>query len=471
MSAALEPAAGNRSGFIRFDIPEVWMRFLLALLGLILAFAAALFSTVTRESGSLWGTVILASISLALAVVVGITTVPYLARRVAGGRVRDAFNYDVTGVGIIYVLTVLLIGVAALNTGNNLLYVIVAAMLAAIVVSGLASAVVLRELELDIRLPENVFAGTATLGKIVVRNRRKWLPSFSISVVPLKQKVPAQWQWVATTFGFPPGQPAAEQWVRIPDRQLRRVASGTAAPPGIFDDSAYFPYVPPAAELSAELELCFPRRGRYQQNSFGLATRFPFAFLTKTRRVALSREILVYPAVDTADEFFEVLPLITGEFESFARGRGDDLYLIREYMAEDSARHVDWKATAKSGSLKVREFSREDERKLRLVFDNPAPGTVSEQAYENAVAAAASLGWHFAESNAELSFVAQGCGGEADIHGFLAYLATVGPQVSASALDDLENSGGYNVILTSRPQTAIPAHLWNCSYFIFIGAV
>jgi len=471
ISAALDPAAGNRSGFMGFDIPEVWMRFLLALLGLILAFAAALFSTVTRESGSLWGTVILASTALALAVIVGLATVPYLARRVAGGRVRDAFNYDVTGVGIIYVLTVLLIGVAALNTGNNLLYVIVAAMLAAILVSGVASAVVLRELELDIRLPEHVFAGAATLGKIVVRNRREWLPSFSISVVPLKQKASAQWQWVSTTFGFPPGQPAAKQWVRLPDRQLRRVAASPATANEIFNESAYFPYIPAAAELSAELELCFPRRGRYQQNSFGLATRFPFAFLTKTRRVPLAREILVYPPVDTTDEFFEVLPLIAGEFESFARGRGDDLYLIREYMPEDSARHVDWKATAKSGSLKVREFSREDERKLRLVFDNPAPGTVSEQAYENAVTAAASLGWHFAESNADLSFVAQGCRAEADVHDFLGYLATVGPQVSASALDDLENSGGYNVILTNRQQGEIPTHLWNCSYFIFIGAV
>ena len=95
--------------------------------------------------------------------------------------------------------------------------------------------------------------------------------------------------------------------------------------------------------------------------------------------------------MEPTDEFFEVLPLITGEFETFARGRGDDLYRIREYMPEDSARHVDWKATAKSGSLKVREFSREDERKVRLVFDNPSPGTVSEQAYENAVTLAASL--------------------------------------------------------------------------------
>ncbi len=470
ISAAPAPAAAvpSRSRFLQFEIPEIWKRFLLALLGLILAFAAALFSTVARESGSLWTTVILASIALTLAVVVGLTTVPYLARRVAGGRVRDAFNYDVTGVGIIYVVTVLLIGVAALNTGNNLLYVIVAAMLAAILVSGVASAIVLRHLELDVRLPEQVFAGRPTQGKIVIRNRGGWLPSFSISVVPIQQKSSAKWQSVPTTFGFPPGRPAAQQWVRLPDRQFRRVADG-ATPPGIFTESAYFPYIPAAAELAAELDLCFPRRGRYQQNSFGLATRFPFAFLTKTRRVALAREILVYPAVETTDEFFEVIPLITGEFETFARGRGDDLYLIREYMPEDSARHVDWKATAKSGSLKVREFSREDERKLRVVFDNPAPGTVSEQAYENAVTAAASLGWHFAEANADLSFVAQDYRGGADIHHFLEYLATVAPRSASSLLDGLEISGDYNIILTTRPRGTIPANLWACSYFIFIG--
>ena len=470
ISAALARTASTRfrAPFLGFEIPEVWVRFLLALLGLVLAFAAALFSTVARESGSLWTTVILASIALALAVVVGLTTVPYLARRVAGGRVRDAFNYDVTGVGIIYVLTVLVIGVAALNTGNNLLYVIVAAMLAAILVSGVASAIVLRDLELDVRLPEQVFAGRPTLGRIVVRNPRRWLPSFSISVVPLKQKNSAHWQWVPTTFGFPPGHPAAKQWVRLPDRQLRRVIGG-AAPPGIFTEAAYFPYIPAAAELSAELELCFPRRGRYQQNSFGLATRFPFAFLTKTRRVPLAREILVYPPVELTGEFLEALPLITGEFETFARGRGDDLYLIREYTPEDSARHVDWKATAKSGSLKVREFSREDEPRLRLVFDNPGPGTVSVQAYENAVTAAASLGWRFAEGNAQLSFVAQGYRAGADIHDFLAYLATVDPQAAPSVLDTLEISGDFNVILTPRPRGTIPAMLWACSYFIFIG--
>jgi len=147
------------SRFLHLDIPEVWVRFLLAIVGLTLAFGAALFSTVSRESGNLWATLVLASAALLLAVVVGLTTVPYLARRVAGAGLRDAFDYEVTKVGIVYVAIVLVIGIAALNTGNNLLYIVVAAMLAAILISGFASAIVLRGLQLDVRLPEHVFAG------------------------------------------------------------------------------------------------------------------------------------------------------------------------------------------------------------------------------------------------------------------------------------------------------------------------
>src|SRR2546427_10405200 len=161
------------SRLLHSGVSEVWVRFLLAIAGLILAFAAALFSSVARESGNLWATLILASAALLLATIVGLTTVPYLARRVAAVCIRDAFDYDVTRVGIIYVATVLLIGIAALNTGNNLLYIVVAAMLGAILVSGFASAMVLRDLELDVRLPEHVFAGRAMVGRIGLRNRRR----------------------------------------------------------------------------------------------------------------------------------------------------------------------------------------------------------------------------------------------------------------------------------------------------------
>ena len=453
----------------RVDVPDVWLRFVLAIAGLILAFGAALFSTVSRQSGNLWATLILASAALLLATIVGLTTVPYLAQRVAAARLRDAFDYDVTRVGIIYVVVVVLIGIAALNTGNNLLYIIVAAMLAAILVSGIVSALVLRDLELDVQLPEHIFARKPMLGRIVLRNPRRWLPSFSINMLSLKkQKAARHWRLLPALFTFPPGRPPDKQWIRLPDRQLRRVEENPPVP-NIFQGSAYFPYIPAGSEINADLELSFDRRGHYQQDSFGLATRFPFAFLTKTRRVRLPREIIVYPPVEPPDEFFEVLPMITGEFETFARGRGYDLYRIREYMPEDSARHVDWKATAKSGSLKVREFSREDERKLRIILDNPGPGTVSPKAYENAIALAASLGWHFAGENTEVSFVVQGYTGGSDIHQFLRYLALVEPRAMPSIIESLRVTDDYNVILTARPRGTIPTALWACSYFVFIG--
>jgi uncharacterized protein (DUF58 family) len=223
-----------------------------------------------------------------------------------------------------------------------------------------------------------------------------------------------------------------------------------------------------------------------------LATRFPFAFLTKTRHVALARELLVYPRIEPTDELFEILPLVRGEWESFVRGRGSDLYLIREYMSEDSARHVDWKATAKSGSLKVREFAREDERKLCIVFDNPDLGMVSEDAYEKAVNLTASIAWHFSAQNGKVSFVIPGHRRMRDIHEFLASLAVIeagviepgvaGPEKTGAAAEtlsgmandilttlNLSQTDEYHIIVTARARGSLPTTLWNCSYFVFIG--
>jgi uncharacterized protein (DUF58 family) len=484
--------AGNGvMAWLQSAAADVWVKFLLALVGLGLAFGAALLSTASGEAGNLWASVILASLALLMAAFVGLVTVPYLARRVALERLRQTFHYEVTKAGVVYVLVTLVIGIAALNTGNNLLYIVVAAMLAAILVSGVVSALVLRGLELEVRLPEHVFAGRAVVGRIVLRNPRRFLPSFSIRVVPARKekqiKIRKRWKWERTTFVFPLNRAPGNQWVRLRDWRVRRVEVAPPVP-GIFDGMIYFPYLPPKSDLTADLELRFERRGRYRESSFGVATRFPFAFLTKTRDVALEREILVYPAVEPPDEMFEILPLVRGEWESFVRGRGSDLYRIREYMPEDSARHVDWKATAKSGSLKVREFSREDERKLCIVFDNPAAGLISSQAYERAVNLAASLAWHFSSQDAEVSFVVPGCGRGADLHEFLARLAVIEPQSNpqlgqgpkAGMLRevlredvlreiDLGSRGEYNIVLTARPRGSLPTALWNCSYFVFFG--
>jgi uncharacterized protein (DUF58 family) len=487
--------SGRAVAWLQSASAEVWAKFLLALVGLGLAFGAALLSTASGEAGHLWASVTLASLALLMAAFVGLVTVPYLARRVALERLHQTFHYEVTKAGVVYVLVTLVIGIAALNTGNNLLYIVVAAMLAAILVSGVVSALVLRGLELEVRLPEHVFAARPVVGRIVLRNPRRFLPALSIRVVPARRekKIRKQWKWERTTFTFPLNRAPENQWVRLRDWRVQRVEA-TPPAPGIFDGMVYFPYLPPKAELPADLPLHFARRGRYRESSFGVATRFPFAFLTKTREVALEREILVYPAVEPPDELFEILPLVRGEWESFVRGRGSDLYRIREYMPEDSARHVDWKATAKSGSLKVREFSREDERKLCIIFDNPAAGRISGQAYEQAVNLAAGLAWHFSSQDAEVSFRIPRHSHGTDLHEFLARLAVIEPQPDLrleqgpqSGLPpgvpqadwlqedvlreiDLGSTGEYNIVLTARPRGSLPTALWNCSYFIFLGA-
>jgi uncharacterized protein (DUF58 family) len=470
---------------------EVWIKFLLAMLGLVLAFGAALFSTASGEAGHLWASVILASIALLTAAFVGLVTVPYLARRVALERLRQTLQYEVTKAGVVYVLVTLIIAIAALNTGNNLLYIVVAAMLAAILVSGIVSALVLRGLELDVRLPEHVFAGRPVKGRILLRNSRRFLPSFSIRVLPARKEKTRgkQWRWEPTTFSFPQNRPPDQQWLHLRDWRVRRVFM-TPPAPGIFDGMAYFPYLPARTELVAELDLLFDQRGRYCESSFGVATRFPFAFLTKTRQLGLQHEILVYPPIEPTEELLQILPLIRGEWESFVRGRGSDLYRIREYMPEDSARHLDWKATAKSGSLKVREFSREDERKLCIIFDNPPAAVISEASYERGVNLAASLAWHFSSQNVDVSFIAPGLTYSDNLYEFLSVLAVIrpeqDPQPSADKLAVGSQTGSslrsetlahltekdpseYNIVVTAIPKECIPASLMQSSYFLFLN--
>ncbi len=431
-------APGRLMQWLQSASAEVWVKFLLALVGLGLAFATALFSTVSRDAGNLWATVILASTSLLLATLVGLVTVPYLARRVAVERLRESFDYDVTRAGIVYVIVTLVIGIAALNTGNNLLYIVVAARAG-------GDSGVWNRFRLGIAL-----AGTRCAP---ARACFRWTPRAGAHRVAQPSASPAL---VLHPCDFnaeeekEAGQAVAvgshhirrfrsiaskdQQWLRLPDRRLRRVIV-LPPPPGIFQGMAYFPFLPPQGEVSADLELRFDQRGRNtRKNSLSRSTGFPFAVPPPDpARLSLPRggAGLLSAHRGATDEVLEVLPLVRGEWESFVRGRGSDLYMIREYQPEDSARHVDWKATAKSGSLKVREFAREDEQPVMpFPLNNPEPGLISERAYEKAVDLTASLAWHFSTQEAQVSFVVPGRSRTRDIHEFLAWLAVIEPGIS-----------------------------------------
>jgi uncharacterized protein (DUF58 family) len=421
-----------------------WRSFAIAMVALGVALLLALYSGAAAESGRLWLAGGSALAALALAGWVALTIVPALARRTPLRWLAYQIDYKLTREGILYIAGVFVVAFAALNTGNNLLFLVLACLLAGIIVSGALSRLVLTGLEMRIELPEHVFAAQPIRALIELRNEKHRLPSFSLRVVGEDKKSRAQ----------------------------------------ILTRPVYFPYVPRRHAVGQGVELVFPRRGVYRQESFGIRTRFPFGFLQKTRRVNSDLELVVYPRVEPTEEFYEVLPLVSGELESFSRGRGHDLYAIREYQPTDSARFVDWKASAKTGALKVREFTREDERRVMLVLDPflaaSAAGKDAEERFERGVTLCACLAWHFYEIDSVLAFRTAGfetplAPASEVIYDVLRHLALVEATSAAREQTFLaqlaEDTHIFKIILTGRPRGSIPTSLWTSSYFVFLESL
>jgi len=443
----------------RFDKPG-WKKFASAMAALGLGFLLAIYSNIFAEQGRVAATALCASCALLLSGYVALTAVPYLVRRTRLEWLRASFEYQLTREGMVFVAIVLLLGIAALNTGNNLLYLVVASLLAAILMSGVLSLAVLSGLSLDISLPEHVFARRPVPARIRLANRKSFFPSFSI-----------------TLSGTEESRNGANQKSRHGSPEPATLSDGNRQ---ILRQPLYFSFLPAARASVRAVELQFPHRGLYREEGFALSTRFPFGFLEKKLVLGGSRNLWVYPAVEPTEEFYEILPLLNGELETFQRGRGNDLYSIRAMLPTDSARHVDWKASARTGAFKVREFTREDERRLQLILD-PRIGTLDErtlQRFEAGVEFCACLAWHFYEVDAQLQFLCQdfqtATARAGDIiYEILRFLAAVEPSAETPLAPPLVDPDEkfYRIVFTAAPHGSIPTTLWSRSYFIFYDSL
>jgi len=423
-----------------------WQRFLLALVGLGLALLLALEATALREGGRYALAAAAAVTALGLAAAVAVGTIPYLARRTVLSRLMVHIEYEFTRAGLIYVVLMFSIALAAVNTGNNLLHLILSALLAGVLVSGVVSRLMLQGLEIELDLPEHIFACSPAPARVTLHNRKRVFASFAVTLV-----APAVRKRTGGT---------------LPDRQ-------------VLTEPVFWDFLPAQSARARHRELTFSARGRYAQEGLRLATRFPFGLLMKARYVPLRREVIVLPAIEPTAEFYEVLPLVSGEVESPAKGRGHDLYGIRDYQANDTARHVDWKATARSQQLKVREFTREDERRVILVLDTHLASAdgAERTRFEKAVDLCACLAWHFYEVGAEMQFVTQEFEtrmgpSSAVIYPALERLALVQPSSDADLLGRLLlTAPGFRIILTSRARGSISSGLWSTSYIVFFDSL
>lgn len=332
--------------------------------------------------------------------------------RYVRGVVARRIRYRITRGGLLFAFAILAIGVGAIATANNLLFLIAAAMMATLLISGLVSRLCLAGLELDFLVPEHVPAGRAVPGKLFVRNQKWFIPSFSIRVEAIGR----------------PGSPM--------------LASGV-----------YFPLIASGATLEGTVSVRFPRRGIYRENSFAFSTCFPFGFLEKSARVTLRREMLIYPAIDPQPGFEDLLAGIAGEIETHYRGLGRDFYRIRPYEAFESARHVDWKASAHTGALQVREFAREQEQSVEIYLDRDVPPEMDPW-FEHAVTCCAFLAWRLSSQGVSIHFRSSGFDcrqpEDGDIYTILKYLALVYPQASRAPEGPVEEAS-YKLVFTLAP--------------------
>ncbi len=325
-------------------------------------------------------------------------------------KLSSRFNIRrATAAGILAAALLALAGAAVL-TGNNLLFLVLAATLAALMAAGLVGRLSLAALELDVRLPENVSARRAFPARIWVRNAKRWMPSFSVKL------------------------------------------AGIGA--SVFSTPLYFPLLAGGASASETVDILFARRGIHREDGFQFSTTFPFGLRERTARVSMRREILVYPCMDAQPGFEEFLTLVGGEVTAHYRGLGHDFYRLRPYEAFENVRHVDWKATAHAASLQVREFAREQEPLVEILLDLDAPPAEREW-FERAVECCAFLAWRLSQREARVRFATQEFAATApstgDIYAILKYLALVTPRPGAP-LDPPAEEGSFQLVFTAAPQ-------------------
>ena len=294
-------------------------------------------------------------------------------------------------------------GAASFLSGNNLVFLIFAAMLALLVVSGFLNRLILAGLELELLLPEHVCARAATPARIRLRNLKRFTASFSIEV------------------------------------------SGRGSVAAL-TQPVYFPVIPGRTMVEAPVAMTFARRGRHRESVFTLSSRFPFGFIQRAAHIELKRETLVYPAIDLTAGVEELLSRAASEdsTDPLQASAGLDFYRIRPYLFTDDARRVDWKSTAHTGELQVREFAQDDHEPFEICLDRYSPPGADE-AFERMLEDAAAFIWYLAEQDREILFRTD----EGELDDAVAarrYLATVTPAASpAPAAETIPGRAVFSV--------------------------
>lgn len=273
--------------------------------------------------------------------------------------------------GLIYFALTALVGMAAMNNQNNLLFWIFGVLIAAAVISIALAAAVVRSAEVRRLDPHYGAVGEPLIMRYAVSNRSRWMSVFNLRIRE---------------------EPAPEQMNSRGWRKFMKPAG------------AWVMHAGPGELVHGEAVFWPKARGEAAFDRVRIATTFPFGVFQRSRVLSQPQRTLIYPMLYELrrDLLASIAPVgLMGSKIAHHAGAGDDYFGLREYRPGDSMRHISWKRTARTDQLVTIERTSPAPAKLRIVVDltvatDQLPGARGDHAKardmeERAISLAASL--------------------------------------------------------------------------------
>jgi len=387
---------------------------------LLAAFFLAYASNVAHRYGYLESVGVLSLTALLLVILATLRVIPVLLDRLGVTAPAWFQTNQITKRGAFFLALVVFLAVSTSIVSNNLLILVLSFLLSSLLVSGMVSNMVLYGLKVSLSLPEAIHAEQQTVLFLTLRNLKKRLPSYALVL-----------------------KGHTEQNGRRDE---------------IFGPEALFPYLRAGESVTLKLGCRFHERGHRTVEGFEICTWFPFGFFKRIRRVSAEGKITVYPALIPLDRLLGLYPFLRGQESQNQKGTGMTLYNIRDYQRGDDARFIHWKSSGKLSRLLVREFVKEEDIWIHLLFSTHLPDQNQKllEQFEKGVSFVTSIACLYRKRRRPFTFDSGEFQVSVDNQGrnfeeLMEYLACVAPASNILLdLDAVENSSilfaaGHNV--------------------------
>ncbi|MCI5072550.1 DUF58 domain-containing protein [bacterium] len=242
------------------------------------------------------------------------------------------FKIKLTFLGYTFIATCVGVGIASMNTGNNLLYLTFSMMLSFIVLSGVLSNTTLYNVKLVFLNQPRFFAQETSNAPVALINQKSRFSSYAVNLAPIAS---------AHNLDF--------ENVDLHDAQKSFVLK-----------------ILPKAQVQSYANFAFSKRGFCQFPDFNLETYFPFGLLKKYIQIETDASVLVFPKKLESQQLIHFNQNLIGTLVSQRKNVSGNPSGLREYVQGDHYKNIHWKSSAKTLSLRVKEFETEESKDVGI---------------------------------------------------------------------------------------------------------